>query len=297
MEDSWGFLIRVHNIPRIRLFNPFTDPSCPVPHAAILPDRWTTGRYRTGDWFKIHETWKNNPESHRTLAEIWTGQSVFAIDPTKMTSVGSHETHHTEEHPNGVVCEILLTEAEVKQCLRKSQHEQELFLASAAKRQRVEVKIKDLTPEEIIQFEKAKDKELSQWLATDTVRRVLRHKIPEGQLLRSRWVLTWKPLDDIEAASTGLGRKAKARLVILGLFEDPAIDSLPRDSPTLGKDTRMLALQVISSHRWEVRSFDISTAFLRGSRQDSRVLGVEPPPELRQRLNLKDDETLVHTDW
>ena len=59
----------------------------------------------------------------------------------------------------------------------------------------------------------------------------------------------------------------------------------------------MLALQVISSHRWEVRSFDISTAFLRGSRQDSRVLGVEPPPELRQRLNLKDDETLVHTDW
>ena len=113
----------------------------------------------------------------------------------------------------------------------KSQREQELFLASAAQRQRVEVKIKDLTPEEIIQFEKAKDKELSQWLATDTVRRVLRHKIPEGQLLRSRWVLTCKPLDDIEA-STGLSRKAKARLVILG-FEDPAIDSLPRDSPTL----------------------------------------------------------------
>ena len=133
----------------------------------------------------------------------------------------------------------------MKQCLRKSQREQELFLASAAKRQRVEVKIKDLTPEE---------------LATDTVRRILRHKIPEGQLLRSRWVLTWKPLDDIEAASTGLSRKAKARLVIMG-FEDPAIDSLPRDSPTLGKDTRMLALQVIASHRWEVRSFDISTPF------------------------------------
>ena len=56
--DTWkihgNFLIRVHNIPRIRLFNPRTDPSCPVPHAAILPDRWTTGKYRTGDWFKIH---------------------------------------------------------------------------------------------------------------------------------------------------------------------------------------------------------------------------------------------------
>ena len=99
--DTWkihgNFLIRVHNIPRIRLFNPRPDPSCPVPHTAILPDRWTTGRYRTGDWFKIHETWENNPESHRTLAEIWTGQSVFDIDPTKMTSVGSHETHHISE--------------------------------------------------------------------------------------------------------------------------------------------------------------------------------------------------------
>ena len=31
---------------------------------------------------------------------------------------------------------------------------------------------------------------------------------------------------------------------------------------------------------------------MRGSRQDSRVLGVEPPPGLRQRLNLKDDGTL-----
>ena len=39
----------------------------------------------------------------------------------------------------------------------------------------------------------------------------------------------------------GLTKKAKARLVILG-YEDPQIDSLPRDSPTLGRDSRMLAL-------------------------------------------------------
>ena len=54
----------------------------------------------------------------------------------------------------------------------------------------------------------------------------------------------------------------------------------------------MLTLQVIASRQWTVRSFDISTAFLRGSRQDSRVLGVEPPPELRKKLNLRDDEVL-----
>jgi hypothetical protein len=41
--------------------------------------------------------------------------------------------------------------------------------------------------------------------------------------------LSWKPLDEKEQAETGLSRKPKARLVILG-YEDPHIDSLPRDS-------------------------------------------------------------------
>ena len=38
-------------------------------------------------------------------------------------------------------------------------------------------------------------------------------------------------------------QKAKARLVILG-FEDPLIDQIPRDSPTLSRDARMLATAV-----------------------------------------------------
>ena len=44
----------------------------------------------------------------------------------------------------------------------------------------------------------------------------------------------------------------------------------------------MLALQLISSHRWPVRSFDIRTAFLRGSRQDGE--------EMRQLMGLEDHE-------
>ena len=52
----------------------------------------------------------------------------------------------------------------------------------------------------------------------------------------------------------------------------------------------MLALQCIASHRWSVRSFDIRTAFLRGSRQDGRILGMEPPPELRLKMKLQDSE-------
>ena len=52
----------------------------------------------------------------------------------------------------------------------------------------------------------------------------------------------------------------------------------------------MLALQCIASHQWAARSFDIRTAFLRGSRQDSRILGIEPPAELRCRMDLNDEE-------
>jgi hypothetical protein len=159
----------------------------------------------------------------------------------------------------------------------------------SSQRQKVEVKIKDLSPEDARLFAKAKEKETDSWLATDTVRKILRNQVPEGQLLRSRWVLTWKSFDEIEQAETGTSRKAKARLVILG-YEDPLIDSLPRDSPTLGRDSRMLALQCVASHRWTVRSFDIRTAFLRGSGQDSCILGIEPPEELRIKMNLKSDE-------
>ena len=46
-----------------------------------------------------------------------------------------------------------------------------------------------------------------------------------------------------------------------------------------------------ASQKWKIRSFDIKTAFLRGSRRDNRILGVDPPPEMRTRLHLKEEET------
>ena len=63
------------------------------------------------------------------------------------------------------------------------------YLASAAKRRKAEVKLKDLNPKEMELSKQAKEKEISSGLATDTVRRILRNKVSEGQLLRSRWVL------------------------------------------------------------------------------------------------------------
>ena len=36
--------------------------------------------------------------------------------------------------------------------------------------------------------------------------------------------------------------------------------------------------------------FDIRTAFLRGSERNQRLLGMEPPEEMRQKMKLKPDE-------
>ena len=79
--------------------------------------------------------------------------------------------------------------------------------------------------------------------------------------------------------------------MVLG-YMDPQVDSIPRDSPTLSKLSRMLILQAASSHRWWIGSFDIKTAFLRGQEQGGRILGIEPPIEMRDHLRLKPNETL-----
>ena len=60
---------------------------------------------------------------------------------------------------------------------------------------------------------------------------------------------------------------------------------VPNDSPTLTKDGRQLVVQQVSSNRWELISFDISTAFLQGE-GDGRLLGLHPTPEMVEALGL-----------
>ena len=194
------------------------------------------------------------------------------------------------------VCEVFITEADVSKWRAADNPEELSFLATAAKRQRAEVRMSQLSAEHRAEFDKAKACEIDSWLKTSTVERILRHKIPPENIMRCRWVLTWKDVDEAPQGtekssmpSSGKNQKAKARLVILG-FEDPLIDQMPRDSPTLSRDARMLALQFIASRRWEVGAFDVKTAFLRGRVQSDRILGLEPPAELRERLKLRDEE-------
>ena len=203
-----------------------------------------------------------------------------------------HDCFHLE-HDEGWKMEIDISQHDIDQWKRETCPKHMAFVATAAKRQRSEVKLSQLTAQEKQMFQDAKTKEIDSWLSTDTVTRVLRHQIPEGNLMRCRWILTWKPVDPSENTTESGKPKhvPKARLVVLG-YEDPLVHEVPRDSPTMSKLTRMLILQTAASKRWTIESFDIRTAFLRGSETTGRVLGIEPPTEMRERMRLKPHEVL-----
>ena len=197
--------------------------------------------------------------------------------------------------------EVAINQRDIDHWREETRPEEMSFLVSAAKKQRSEVKISHLSPQERKLFEEAKAKEIESWLSTETVCKILRNKVPRENVMRCRWILTWKDADPSEVSHDGQRPhqqlphvqaprlKAKARLVVLG-FEDPMVDQIPRDSPTMSKLSRVLILQHAASMGYDIGSFDIKTAFLRGTENSQRVLGIEPPEELRNKMQLKPNE-------
>ena len=168
--------------------------------------------------------------------------------------------------------------------------EELIFVATNQKKQRTEVKLSTLSPEEKEEFEKAKQSEVNNWLQTGTVSKVLRDQLSPEQILRCRWIHVWKPIEDPkEQQKHGKSRKAKSRLVVLG-YMDPELETIPRDSPAPNRQSRMLILQLIASLEWTLKSFDIKAAFLQGRTQENRTIAIEPVPELIKAMNLKERE-------
>lgn len=144
------------------------------------------------------------------------------------------------------------------------------------------MRLKDLGEREQQLFASAKHKEIKAWLHHGTVRKVAGGHIPEHALMRCHWILNWKEAtgEELTEDLSDHGCRAEARRVIVG-YEDPRMDTVSTDAPTLTKNGRMTVLQAVASRRWELLRFDISTAFLHG-RGDGRMLGIYPPPELRE---------------
>lgn len=290
-QDYWitkgNKVIRVHNQPRKKAFRPTESDDSPVSPLLLADARVTTARHATGKHWQYTDEWPVNNEEW-SKEETWTGLTMFTIEEAEEDQT---EEEQTAFHLNQDQCweySIFLTQHDMDS-LYHPESDQVALLTSTAKKQRAEVRMVDLSREDQQKFQDAKRKEVDQWLDTETVRRILRSKIPEENIMKCRWILTWKEIDPSERIASGDKHKAKARLVILG-YQDPNIEEIPRDSPTLQKESRSLLLQVCASKKWQIESFDIKTAFLRGSRRDNRILGVEPPKEMRERMQLKDQE-------
>ena len=185
--------------------------------------------------------------------------------------------------------EIPLEQAQEVPVLCASTADESVLLVSDTKKRKVEVKLSTLKSQDQLRMAVAKHKEIGAWLKHSTVRKVSKGKIPESSIMRCRWILSWKsasPTDHPDDVQDG--RKGKARLVVVG-FEDPGVGVVQNDSPTLSKDGRQMVIQQVSSHGWDLVSFDISTAFLHGD-GDGRLLGLHPTPELAESLGMGEED-------
>ena len=112
------------------------------------------------------------------------------------------------------VLEIPMKHSDILSWSNERNPEQMCQVAAASQRARSEVQIKTLSLEDRKLFEVAKDNELSCWISTNSLKPILRQKLNPDQILKSRWVLTWKQGESEDGKPPS--RKAKARLVVLG---------------------------------------------------------------------------------
>ena len=151
-HDFWeiqeGWLIRHHVTPRLRMFFPSDAWKCPVPLDVIQNQRHTEGSYITGGQFQKVEEWTKNVSAHLSQPEPWTGKTKFPIQSDEVQHTCHLTSHEPAGEPQCLEAEILMTIDDFHKCLGRTYDYQENFLASAAKRQKVEVKIRELNADD-----------------------------------------------------------------------------------------------------------------------------------------------------
>ena len=189
-----------------------------------------------------------------------------------------------EECPN-TVWEVefpfLLGERDLKKCLNNP----EAFVVSSLKKKRVEISEKTLNAEEKELIRLAKGKEIKEFIKEHVVEAIKdAHLIPPEQIMRMRWVLTWKRQEDGT-------KKGKARLVVLG-FEDPYLGTEQTSSPTLNKRSKQMLLQICVQNNWRLLKGDVTAAFLQGRNLEQCKYALAPP-ELSEALGLPKGRQIV----
>ena len=214
----------------------------------------------------------NIPEAHRA-----------ALIASDSISTAFFAREDTPDH----VIEIAFPIMENDRMIRRYLKNPETYVVTGLRKKRVEISEKTMTPAEKELIRLAKGKEVREFIKEKVVERVLAtEKIRPEEIMRMRWVLTWKKDPD-----SPLGKKGKARLVVLG-FQDPYLGLEQTCSPTLNKRSKQILLQVVVQHKWELTKGDVTAAFLQGRRLEKSKYALAPP-ELAEALGLPVGERVV----
>ncbi|CAE7345527.1 GIP [Symbiodinium sp. KB8] len=196
---------------------------------------------------------------------------------------GLQQTALDKEEANQSVFSVVIDAPDSEEGWKRLVKDPRKFVSKSIQKG-VEVNWQKLSPEQQRAMSEAKALEVDQWIAAQACEAV-RHVIPDSQLLRMRWVLTFKSAGS-DTANAGK-MKAKARIVILG-FSDPHLLEVETASPAMSRLSRQLFLQMCSTRRWRALKADVKSAFLQAeSPQRDRQVYARPIAELAAAMNLK----------
>ncbi|CAE7457458.1 unnamed protein product, partial [Symbiodinium sp. CCMP2456] len=175
------------------------------------------------------------------------------------------------------------------------------FFTKQLRRQAVEISERRLSDKEKEGFRQAKQKEVKNFIVAKAFQVLPESMKPSrSQILKMRWILTWK-LDEspegepLKRDAQGNALKPKARAVVLG-YMDPLYEHRPTSSPTMNRTTRQLFLQSCANKGFSVEKGDISGAFLQGDEfGPDRVMACEPLPETCEALGVPAHSTMMLT--
>ena len=176
-----------------------------------------------------------------------------------------------------------------KRQLKKFLQQPEAFVAQKLKKRQVEVHEKHLTQEEALQFCKAKDTEVRNFIASECFQLASGQSFTPEEVMGMRWLLTWK-YDDEKYAEQG-GKKAKARAIVLG-YQDPNYEFRKTSAPTPTKAGRQLFFQTCAWKKFRLTKGDVSGAFLQGADLEED-LWCRPLPEICKAIGVEADTPML----
>ena len=162
------------------------------------------------------------------------------------------------------------------------------YMAQKLKAKQVEVHERQLDPQELEQFQKAKQNEVRNFIAAECFRMWQGREIQEHEILQMRWLLSWKY--DEKYKDQG-GKKAKARAIILG-YQDNNYQHRKTSAPSPSNSGRQLYFQMAAWKRFKVEKGDVSGAFLQGDHLEED-LWCWPLPEICKELGITEGTPML----